>query len=246
METEPAFVFVHGGGQGSWVWGDTIAALGLQAPGVRTFAVDVPGCGSKRERLDGGIGLDEVAAELLSDIEVAGMGPAMLVGHSQAGQVMSLMLERRPDLFRRAVYVTCSIPLPGQSVRAMMGEGMHGARPDEVGWPFDPKTEDLAARYPQMFCNDMDDLQKSAFLAKLGVDRWPLATYDFTCWRYDHHEAVPASYVVCLKDGILPVEWQERFAERFAVDRVICIDAGHQAMITRPQALAEILRNECR
>jgi len=49
---------------------------------------------------------------------------------------------------------------------------------------------------------------------------------------------------VCLADGILPVAWQQKFAERFHAKRLVRIDAGHQVMNTRPQALAEILRNE--
>ena len=60
-------------------------------------------------------------------------------------------------------------------------------------------------------------------------------------WRYDHLAAIPASYVVCERDNILPTAWQERFAERFHADRIARIDAGHQAMNTRPQGLAEIL-----
>ncbi|TCM20730.1 pimeloyl-ACP methyl ester carboxylesterase [Novosphingobium sp. PhB165] len=242
MDIEIAFV--HGGGQGGWVWGETIAALNLQSGGCRTVALDAPGCGTKRGRVTAEVSLDDVAEEMIADIIAAGLKRPLLVGHSQGGQVMSLMLARRPDLFRRAVYVSCSIPLPGRSVRALMGSGIQGTNPDEVGWPFDPKTENPADRYPQMFCNDMDEAQRSTFLANLGADTWPLSTYEYTSWRYDHHGIVPATYVVCLVDGILPVRWQERFAERFAADRIVRIDAGHQAMNTRPHGLAEILRQE--
>ena len=53
-----------------------------------------------------------------------------------------------------------------------------------------------------------------------------------------------ASYVVCLRDGSLPVAWQETFATRLKAHRRARIDAGHQVMNTRPHALAEILRLE--
>ena len=43
---------------------------------------------------------------------------------------------------------------------------------------------------------------------------------------------------------MLPVAWQEIFAERLRVERRIRIDCAHQAMNTRPHALAEILRLE--
>jgi hypothetical protein len=47
-----------------------------------------------------------------------------------------------------------------------------------------------------------------------------------------------------LRDAILPVNWQELFANRLHASRRIRIDAGHQVMNTHPEALAEILRHE--
>ncbi|MFA7586131.1 MAG: alpha/beta hydrolase [Novosphingobium sp.] len=240
------FAFIHGGGQGAWVWDETIRALTAQSDGqpVRTLALDSPGCGAKRDRSIVALTLDDVADELIRDIEAVGLNRPVLVGHSQGGQVMSLMLERRPDLFARAVYVSCSIPLPGQSVQEMLGTGVHGSEPDKVGWPFDPSQGRPADHYATMFCNDMTAEQQAAFLAKLGNDAWPLSTYAFTDWRFDHHGTVPATFIVCLRDNILPAHWQERFAERFVAERIVRIDAGHQAMNTRPHTLAEILRHE--
>src|SRR5436309_281842 len=128
------YAFLHGGGQGSWVWNEAIAALHQQCQGKlgRVLALDVPGCGEKRG----------------------------------------------------------------------------------------PDTE------------------------KLGHDAWPNSTYAATEWRYDHLSAIPSTYVVCLKDGIVPIEWQEKLAARYKVQRLVRIDAGHQAMNTRPHSLAEILRFE--
>lgn len=94
---------------------------------LRAIALDAPGCGTKRGRSTDELTLNDVAEEMIDDIRAAGLQRPLLVGHSQGGQVMSLMIEKRPDLFRRAVYLTCSIPLPGQSVQAMMGSGLFTA-----------------------------------------------------------------------------------------------------------------------
>jgi len=185
-----------------------------------------------------------VATEFIGDINGAGMENVVLVGHSLGGQAMALMAELQPELFRRLVYVSCLIPLPGQNVAQMMGTGLHGGNPDEVGYPLDPTSSDLNDLLAAMFCNDMDDEYAAAFLAKLGVDVWPRQTYDFTDWRYDHLDPLPATYVVCLRDQSLPVGWQEVFASRFMVEEIVRVDAGHQVMNTRPEALAEILRHE--
>jgi pimeloyl-ACP methyl ester carboxylesterase len=242
------FAFLHGGGQGSWVWDETIAALGSQSAGGfgRALALDVPGCGVKRGRDTSALGFEDIAGELIADIEAAGLRDVVLVGHSQAGSVMPHLLTARPDLFRRAVYVSCSVPFNGQSVVGMIGNGVHGEREDEVGWPVNPAETPMEQRFRTMFCNDMAAAEADAFMAKLGRDAWPMASYSHTEWRHEELGAVPASYVLCLRDGILPVSWQEIFAVRFRAERVIRIDAGHQAMTTRPQTLAEILLHETR
>jgi len=240
------YAFVHGGGQGSWVWNDAIAALHQQGGGTfaRTLALDVPGCGQKRHRDLAKVTMDDIVAELLSDLMTARMHDVVLVGHSQAGTVLPRLAGKQPELFRRLVYVSCCAPLPGQTIPQMMGSGPRGSNREEVGWPSDLKPHDARERYPLMFCNDMDQSEKSDFLGKLGRDSWPQSTYAASDWRYDHLGSVPASYVVCLRDEALPVSWQETFAARVRAQRLTRIDAGHQVMITRPQALAEVLRKE--
>jgi pimeloyl-ACP methyl ester carboxylesterase len=174
----------------------------------------------------------------------AGFRDVALVGHSQAGTVLPRLVEMRPDLFRCVVYVSCLAPLAGQTSLSLMGSGLHGQNSEEVGWPVDPATHGVAERYLAMFCNDMSPQQASAFLAKLGLDSWPASTYTASSWHYEHLTRVPSCYVICLRDGILPVAWQERFATRLKASRLVRVDAGHQAMNTRPHALAEILRHE--
>ena len=239
------YVFLHGGGQGGWVWQEAIAALGRQFTDVGTLlALDVPGCGKKRGRSTDNLTMDDIARELIADIETAGAKDVVFVGHSQAGQAMNFMVKQKPGLFRRLVYVSCSAPLPGQNVQQMIGTGLHGANGAEVGWPLDPKTSSVAERYGLMFCNDMQDAAKSDFLAKLGKDMWPRQSYTFSGWTYEHLDAIPATFVECLKDLSLPPPWQEIFAARLKVQKTVRLDAGHQAMNTRPESLAEILRHE--
>ena len=240
------YAFLHGGGQGGWVWDETIAALHQQTGGRfgRALALDAPGCGKKRGRATDGIDNEAIAAELIADIEAAGMRDVVLVGHSQAGQVLPFMIEQKPQLFRRVVYVSCSGPPAGRSTLDLMGNSIQGENPDEVGWPVDPKTTSIADRFLTMFCNDMAPAEAQAFMAKLGKDMWPALTYSFSNWRYDHLDTLPASFMLCLRDTSLPPAWQEQFAERFKADRVVRIDAGHQVMNSRPHALAETLRIE--
>jgi pimeloyl-ACP methyl ester carboxylesterase len=243
MSQSVDFVLLHGGVQGGWVWDATLAALAAQADsGVgRALALDIPGCGTKRGRATGRLGPDEVAAELLADIEAAGLRDILLVGHSQAGTVLPRLVERRPDLFRRVVHVSTLAPLPGQTVLNFRESGLPSV--DSASLP-ERQPDDPGELYRTIFCNDMTPDEASSFLAKVGQDAWPEPMYAASDWRYEHLGATPASYVVCLRDAVFPVAWQEAFAERFKVSRLIRIDAAHQVMCTRPHALAEILRRE--
>ena len=239
------FAFLHGGGQGGWVWDQTIEAMMHQSPEPhRYLALDAPGCGAKRGRDTSAIEFIDIACELNADIVETDMRDVVLVGHSQAGMTMPQMAEFAPGLFRKLVFVSCTLPLPGQSTLDQMGLGLHGQNPDQVGWPVDPMSASMEDRLALMFCNDMDDAAASAFMGKLGKDMWPACCYSYSDWKADHLAAMPVTYVHCLQDLALPPAWQMCFAERLHADRTVHLDAGHQAMNTRPQALAEILLAE--
>ncbi|WP_439133312.1 alpha/beta fold hydrolase [Pseudomaricurvus sp.] len=241
------FAFLHGGGQGSWVWQETISELktlaGENLGSVVTL--DVPGCGEKRDRDTKDLTVTDIIDELIADLDKANIKDVILVGHSQAGNVMPYMAEKRPDLFRSLVYVTCSIPLPGQSVIEMVGDKIQGSDDNTVGWPVDPKTTGIRERTEIMFCNDMDAEETTCFMAKLGKDQWPAESYSERNWQIKPVESVPAIYIVCLQDKILPVSWQERFADRFYAQKILRVDAGHQAMNTQPKLLAKTILEEC-
>lgn len=236
------FAFLHGGGQGGWVWADTISEMTmLSGGGARCLALDAPGCGTKRGRDVSAIAFDDIARELVADVRAAAMENVVLVGHSQAGMELPQMAEYAPGLFSHLVFVTCSAPLPGKTTLDQMGSGLHGEHPDEIGWPIDPATSDIPARFRAMFCNDMDDAQADAFLARLGQDMWPPSCYAHSDWRRDHLADMAVTYVLCERDMSLPPVWQETFAGRLHADTVLRIDAGHQVMNTRPAALAKLL-----
>ncbi|MFI5510432.1 alpha/beta fold hydrolase [Mycobacterium sp. NPDC051804] len=238
-------VFVHGGGQGAWVWDQTIAALVALSEDVRYLALDVPGCGTKRDRDTASLDMGDIARELVAEIAESGMQSIVLVGHSQAGMLMPRMVECASATFERLVYVTCSAPPPGTSIMQLIGEGVQGERDDCVGWALDEKTTPMIELFREMFCTGMSADEQEAFLSKLLHDSWPPKTYTQADWRYEHLIAQPASYVVCGRDKSLPPDWQQRFAAQLGVERILHIDAGHQVMNTHPELLAELLLAEC-
>lgn len=237
--SRPAFALLHGGGQGSWVW-DAVAER-LRTAGAAVVALDIPGCGVKRGRETIELGVEDVADELITDVITAGLRQVVLVGHSQAGTMLPALVQRAPDIFSRLIYLSCSAPLPGTSIIDQMGRGVHGQFVDQVGWPLDPDVHGRDEQYPLMFCNDMDAEQAAVFMGRPLDENWPLAVTHAVHWHYDHLADWPSTYIICDRDGILPIEWQKQFAERLHCRHIEHIDAGHQAMMTQPETLSAML-----
>jgi pimeloyl-ACP methyl ester carboxylesterase len=242
MASPPAFALLHGGGQGSWVWDEVVPLL--EAKGAHVLALDAPGCGTKRGRDTSLISMDDIDGDLIADIEAAGCSKITLVGHSQAGTTLPRLLEKRPDLFSKVIYVSCCAPAPGQTIMQMIGASVRGVNPDEVGWIVPLDANSPVERYRAMFCNDMSEAEADAFLAKLGLDNWPRSSIEEANWRYDHLAPIPSTYILCEQDTSLPPLWQERFAMRLHSDKIVRINAGHQVMNTQPEQLANLLLQE--
>jgi pimeloyl-ACP methyl ester carboxylesterase len=245
-EWDRDIVLVHGGGMGGWVWNATTAVVKVMAgERIRCLAVDVPGCGSKRGWNIADIDNRDIAANLVDEIRDSGVRDAVLVGHSQAGMVIPFMTALAPTLFARVVDISCSAPDYGRSIMDTIGTGLHGSSPDQVGWPLDEAKTPLDELFRAMFCTDMSPASATAFMKELGSDSWPPLTYAYTDWQYGHLEQVASTYVVCLRDQILPAEWQRRFAQRLHAKRLIEVDTGHQAMNTHPEDIAAIILQHC-
>ncbi|MBM3595673.1 MAG: alpha/beta hydrolase [Alphaproteobacteria bacterium] len=236
------FVFLHGGGQGSWIWGETVAAISQQSGGsARCLALDVPGCGTKRGRDTGDMGLDAIIGELAADIAAAGFDQPLIVGHSQAGQILPRLELAMPGAFARHVYISCIAQANGHTIGDMMASQIEQDPKGSLARVFADPDCTARERFRVMFVNDMSRPEQELFLDKLEKDAWPPIAYSHAEWTYDHLAAVPCTYVLCLKDQVLTPHWQHIFAERFRCDEIVHIDAAHQVQNTRPHALAEVL-----
>jgi pimeloyl-ACP methyl ester carboxylesterase len=177
------------------------------------------------------------------DIEDAGFRDVFIVGHSQAGTIIPMMIQRRPDLFARALYLACVAPAPGKTVQSFRQEKYSA---DVQPPPPMAATRDDADRLMRFYmCNDMTPDEADAMMAQMHRDSWPPQSYTKSDWVYDDAPAsIPTTYVVTLQDTGVVVPLQEIFAARLKADKLIRLDCGHQAMLSRPHAFAEILLRE--
>ncbi|MCU1442956.1 MAG: putative hydrolase or acyltransferase of alpha/beta superfamily [Cryobacterium sp.] len=212
-------LLVHGAYSGAWEWEEVLEHL--RGRGVTASAVNL----TTRET-GGTLARDEhLVREALSALD----GPAVLVGHSYSGAVITAASAGNPDV-GHLIYVAAALPQEGQSVvDARGGPPAKRIEGDDLT-PIDPVGG------PARLFNDASPEQSARAVPRLGsFTRNAFSEPVSACGWRDH----PSTYVICSQDKSIAVELQERFAAN-TTDSVR-LDAGHSPMITQPRALAEII-----
>ncbi len=106
------FVLVHGSWHGAWCWDKMVPRL--EAAGHQAIAIDLPGHGADSTPLEG-MTLASYADRVCETL-AALPEPAILVGHSMAGVVISQAAEQCPERIRTLVYLAAYLPRDGESL----------------------------------------------------------------------------------------------------------------------------------
>ena len=183
-----------------------------------------------------------MVAELNADVRAAGVKDAIIVGHSLAGVIVPRMVTADPDLYSQVVMLTTAAPKEGDTIVQLMGSGVHGSSGTAVGFPLDPTTTPRQDQFRPMFCEGMDEADITWLLGECAQDHWPMCVATEPVTRAGFIGLRPVTFIVTLRDGILPVPWQGRFAERFGPDTaIVSIDTPHEPFITHPRLVADTL-----
>lgn len=228
------FVLVHGAFHGGWCW-DEVADR-LRASGHQVHAPDLPGApgeGTPHEDVT----LD-AAVRTVTDLLDAGSEPAVLVGHSNGGVVITQAAAERPDKVRRLVYLAAFRPVDGERLLDLTsrpegaGDGVQAnVRVEGPSAFFDP------AKIEEVFAADCAPERIAEVQGRIGPQ--PLSMFA-TPVRLGGAEAHPTTYVVCTEDGAIPVALQRLMARRDAAT-VVELDASHSPYYSLPDEVVEIL-----
>ena len=221
------FVLIHGGAHGAWCWEPLLPHLD-----GRALALDLPGRAGRPGDLET-LAIRDFADAVVEDVLRAGLSRVVLVGHSMAGLTIPPVLERIAERVASVVFVSCVLPREGQSALDAIAIP-EAERPRS---PADMLTEERAR---EMFCNDLDEAQTRFVLERLcpesvGVMNEPARGAGLRL-------PVPRSYVKLLRDQALAPEIQDESIRNAGPGCAVYeLDAGHNAMISRPRELAAIL-----
>jgi pimeloyl-ACP methyl ester carboxylesterase len=235
MRTDPkTFVLIHGSWLGGWSW-RRVEPL-LRAREHRVFAPTMTGVGERSHLISRNITLDTWVQDVEQLFEFEELERVILVGHSFGGRVVTGFADRRPDLIERIVFLDSALPVSGLSLLDQLPAAARAARVASsassggISIPpptalalgvMEPKDQAWVDRRmtPQPFETNAVPLN---FANQIGNGR-PVSFVEFT------EPVFPAS------------ELAVRFARQQTGWDIHTIATGHMAMVSEPDALADLL-----
>jgi pimeloyl-ACP methyl ester carboxylesterase len=239
----PDLVLVHGGAHAADCWDLTAAELTRQAPELRVLAVDLPGHGHKAGNLDTAT-IGDWVDSVVADIEDAGLGEIVIVGHSMAGVTVPGVVARLGSpRVREMILATAFVPPQGSAIVDTLGGPLawFARRAAKAGRPM--KLPTAAARFA--FCNGMTPEQRTFTLSRLYTEAVRILTERVD--RSGLPDDVSRTWILTTRDRALSVQSQrDSIAALGGVQAVIAVDACHEVMVSHPETLARILVGRCR
>ena len=228
------FVLLHGAFHGGWCW--PRVAGPLRAAGHRVFTPTQTGLGERAHLMSAGITLDTFTSDLVGVLEAEELTEAVLVGHSFGGCAITGAADRARGCIRQLVYLDSVVPRDGRTPlelgspeaaaqrRALAEEtgGVSLAPPDPgaFGVPPGPDADWLRRRMtPQPF---------GAFNSALHLQNPP-------------GNGLPRTYVACTAPEYAPLAGHRAWVRGQPGWGWRDLAAGHDAMVTAPGLLTDLL-----
>src|SRR6516164_9311757 len=162
-------------------------------------------------------------------------GPAILVGHSYGGAVITEA--GRHDRVAGLVYITAFAPDKGESVSTLIADPPPGAPVPPILPPTDGFLFLDPEKFAESFAADLPAAD-AAFMADSQVP-WGVEALNGTitdpAWR-----SKPSSYLVVTEDRMIPPSAQRTMAERAGASTAE-VPGSHAIYVSRPDAVAELI-----
>jgi pimeloyl-ACP methyl ester carboxylesterase len=163
-------------------------------------------------------------------------GPAVLVGHSYGGVVIT-EAGNHPNV-ESLVYITAFAPDAGESVGTLIANPPPGAPVPPILPPIDGFLMLDNAKFAESFAGDVTP-EKAEFMANSQVP-WGLdalnGAVSTPAWK-----TKPSWYLVVTQDKMIPPPAQEFMSGR-AGSTVRKIGGSHAIYVSKPQAVADIIK----
>ncbi|KAJ6111767.1 hypothetical protein N7523_007828 [Penicillium sp. IBT 18751x] len=242
MSIKPTILLIPGAWHEAGIF-DTVAAI-LRAQGYPVESMTLPSAGGPVSTTVAD-DAEYIRGQYLKELVEQGKEVVMVM-HSYSGipGTESIKGLARKDLAAQGkqggviaiVYISAFLIPAGKTLESASPHG--GLDPavtieGDVVYPKNPRA---------VFYNDLDDENAAKYVSKLVYQAKPSFC---TPLMYEAYRDVPAHYLLCKQDASIPLSAQRMMAAmpgRGFVQTYEC-DAGHCAMLSAPQDVADVIHN---
>ena len=238
------YILIHGSWHTGEGWYKVEKILAEQ--GSVVFAPTLSGMESKENPGGPEVGLTTHIDDVIRLIKTNDLTEVILVGHSYSGLVITGVADRLPERISRLVYLDAFIPDNDQSLFDIMGpESAAGMRAGLVNATGQSKADGavevwlLPPSDARFYLGENADEADVAWLQTRLVYK-PVLTFEekLHLERPDLVRAIPGAFIRCTQFPYLAPYAEKARALGWPVFEV---ESGHDAMLTAPEAVAEIL-----
>ncbi len=235
----PTMILVHGALLTSSAWAKVQSAL--QNKEYNVVTVDTPG------RTGDGVAPNEAtlsaAAAKVCKVAKLQHGQVMLVGHSQAGAIITQATAVCREKIAGLVYVAAVAPASGEKAFDLLSEqdNLNFDLAAPIDFNKGVSIPNLNSPIKNLFIG-MDVSDEDATLAVMNMVPEPIVLADESL-RYDENffKRIPKFYISTTKDQIISPATQNKYIHRLYLTSVYKIETGHSPFVTQPAQLANIL-----
>jgi pimeloyl-ACP methyl ester carboxylesterase len=233
------FVLVHGAFGGGWSWEPIVGPL--EAAGHTVETLDLPGGGDDRTPVEE-ITL-EACADRVCTVLAQRPEPAVLVGWSMGGVVVTQAAANCPEHVASLVFLCAFMPSGGQSLLDLtrLPEGADDMIQANIVVEGDPPVATLSDEAATAAIYNCCSPHQAAWAV---ARRRPQAVAPFaTPVRVDDAvlASIPRSYVLTTQDNSIPPALQRRMIAEHPCRRVIELDADHAPQLSATDELVAAL-----
>ena len=160
-------------------------------------------------------------------------GPAILVGHSYGGVIITVA-GNEPNV-AGLVYIAAYAPDEGESIKdlkskAAAASGSAHVQTDDQGYVWIDRTA-----FPEFFAGDVDPEEARIMAAVQMPWKVPANTISSPAWR-----SRPSWYQISERDLMINPELQRFMAKRIGA-KTLSLDASHASAVSRPREIADLI-----
>jgi pimeloyl-ACP methyl ester carboxylesterase len=226
------YILVHGAWHGGWCW-SKVKHL-LERADHSVYTPTLTGLGERSHLASPNTSLETHVQDICQVLEYEELADVILVGHSYAGMVVMAVADRVPQRLSRLVYLDAVVPNSGQCLFDCAGPEFRRRIEEQVRIQGDGWLIPAASAQTLGLIRD-EDIDWT--VPRLGPH--PYRTFSEKVeLRLAAAAMVPRTYINCIADK---APGGLRSAQADGIDDYHELATGHDAMITQPGEVAELL-----